>query len=268
MIEKKRKEEEVRKVPLSAIRANPHQPRKQFLPEELSDLAASIRAIGIIQPPVVRLLPEGCYELIAGERRLRAAELAGLSEINVMVRAADDAFSLEAALIENIQRADLNPIEIARALKEMVSTYQIDQETLAKKVGKKRSTVANYMRLLQLPPLIQSEVETLKISMGHAKVLLSCPDFATQQKLLDLILTAQLTVRQAEIALVKWSKKERSTSRNHADIFLADLSHQLQERLGTKVSFSGNAKEGKLMIDYFSLEDLNRILTLLNLTDP
>ena len=248
-------EEKVCQVEIQRVRSNPCQPRRQFNPEELQELAASIKAIGIIHPPVVRALPRGEYELLAGERRLRASELAGLKTISVIVRDYTCAVRAEAALIENIQRVDLNPIEIAQALKEMAESLQLTQEALAVKVGKKRSTVANYFRLLTLPQVIQDGLTAMRITMGHAKAILALEDESQQLKLFAKILNKRLTVRQTEGAASQNSMKSRN-------LFLEEVSKRLEEKLGTKVTIAGKGQRGSIRIDYYSLDDLERVLSL------
>lgn len=257
--------EEFLEVPLEAIYTNPYQPRKQFETSELNDLASSIRSVGLIHPPVVRRLPDGKYELLAGERRFRAAGIAGLTAIPVIVRSVDDVHSAQAALIENIQRVDLNPLEISKALNRMMVEFDWSQEELSHKVGKKRSTVANYLRLLTLPKNIQDALSKGLISMGHAKAILSTEGPEKQTLILTQILQDDLNVRQAEEAAKRIEEKDRKNELVYVerDIYLEHLADKIQQRLGTKVTLVGKGKGGRITIDYYNLDDLDRILNLL-----
>lgn len=253
-------------IELSQITLNPFQPRKHFSRDELEELAQSIRSIGLIQPPTVVAVPdkEGVYELIAGERRFRAAEIAGLKTIFVIVSTIDRHYSAEASLVENIQRVDLNPLEIARALRRMIIEFDYSQEELADKVGKKRSTISNYIRLLGLPKEIQDTLSKSLISMGHAKAILSLEGFERQLMLHELILASELSVREAEEAAQNIEKQPEKQPGmvSTRDCHLEELQDRIQERFGTKVSIQGSGKRGKISIDYYSLDDLDRILDL------
>jgi ParB family chromosome partitioning protein len=257
--------EEILEVPIDSIRTNPYQPRRQFQPEELEGLAASIKSVGLIHPPVVRPMEEGQgYELVAGERRLRASILAGFTRIPVLVRVSADAHSAQAALIENIQRVDLNPLEIAKALKELMEEFGWSQEELGRRVGKKRSTVANYLRLLSLPQSIQNSLYEGKLTMGHAKAILSVEGVEKQMLIHELILRDDLTVRQAEETARRIEEKDRKQALVYAekDIYLDFLAEKIQARLGTKVVIKGRGEAGQISIDYYSLDDLDRLLNL------
>lgn len=248
--------EELRLVEIKLIKTNPFQPRKTFSDESLDELAASIKEVGIIHPPVVRELPgSDGYELLAGERRLRASERAGLKAINVIVKSFTMLHSREAALIENIQRVDLNPLEIAKALKSLAEDFQWTQEEIAEKVGKKRSTIANYFRLLMLPLSIKESLAQNQITMGHAKAILSFQYEKEQLALHEKILKENLSVRQTE-ALV--AKKPKPIIEPQRDFFLEDIAKKMEERLGTKVVVTGT----KIIIDYYNLDDLDRITAL------
>lgn len=260
-------EERLVEVEISKIRVNPHQPRRHFGKEELEELAESIKALGIIQPPVVRWIEEsGAYELISGERRFRAAFLAGLKKIPVVVRGGDAYFSAEAALVENIQRVDLNPMEIAKALVDM-RRFGVTQEALADRLGKKRSTVANYFRLFDLPKTVQQELEKNSINMGHAKAILSLKGEEQQKLLCDLIIKEGLTVREAETRAQNMSERYtlEATSRpvKVQDPDLGEVESSLRDQLGTKVQLQGTFDTGRLIIDYYSKEDLERLVKLL-----
>lgn len=257
-------QEEIREIPIESIRTNPHQPRKFFNSEELEDLAASIKSVGLIHPPVVRPLEDGSYELIAGERRLRASQMAGFKSIPVHVRSSDPSHSAQAALVENIQRVDLNPLEVARALKELMTQFGWNQEELGQRVGKKRSTVANYLRLLTLPQMIQDSIRSGKISMGHAKAILSSDSVEKQILIYELILRDDLTVREAEDTARRIEEKDKKRSLVYAerDFYLEHLASKIQDRLGTKVIIHGKGKSGKITVDYYNLDDLDRLLDL------
>lgn len=257
-------QEEIKEIPIESIRTNPHQPRRQFNPEELEDLSASIKSVGLIHPPLVRPLENGLYELIAGERRLRASQMAGFKTIPVVIRAAETSHSAQAALIENIQRVDLNPLEVAKALKELMTEFGWNQEELGRRIGKKRSTVANYLRLLMLPQMIQDSISSGKLSMGHAKAILGVDGVEKQILIYELILRDDLTVRQAEDTARRIEEKEKRRSLVYAerDFYLEHLASKIQERFGTKVVFYGKGKSGRVSFDYYNLDDLDRLLNL------
>jgi ParB family chromosome partitioning protein len=259
--------EELREVELGKISINPFQPRRFFSPGELEELAASIKTVGLIQPPVVRPKQNGDeYELISGERRLRASQLAGLTKIPVVVRHTSASISAQAALIENIQRVDLNPIEIAKALRSLIENFEFRQDDLAIRVGKKRSTVANYLRLLTLPKNIQDSVTKGTISMGHAKSILSLEGFEKQNLLHELILRDELTVRETEEAALRIAEKSKKQTLTYEtrDFHLEQLAEKMQQKLGTKVTIQGKGKRGRIFIDYYNLDDLDRLISLLS----
>lgn len=263
-------QDDLREVPLSQISLNPYQPRREFKPEDLSELAESIKSVGIIHPPLVRpLLGSDTYELIAGERRFRAAQLAGLKTIPVFIRQASYALSAQAALIENIQRVDLNPLEIAKALRQLMQDFGFNQDQLAQKIGKKRSTIANYLRLLSLPSSIQNSILKEEITMGHAKAILALETEEKQHLLHRLILQDSLNVREAEQAAVRIGEKSKrqQLSYESRDFYLEQLAEKIQHRLGTKVILQGKGKKGRLIIDYYNLDDLDRLLCLLGVQD-
>lgn len=260
--------DELVEVDVADVLVNPFQPRREFDEDNLEELSNSIREVGLIHPPTVRRLTGGGYELIAGERRLRAVQRAGIQRIPVLVHAASDHRSAQAALVENFQRVDLNPIEIAAALQDMLDQQGLNHAQLANKVGKKRSTVANYLRLLTLPPTIRDSVSREVITMGHAKVILSV-EGATKQKLLhDKIVCDSLTVRQAEKEALRLSetvKPPQRVFRFGQDEHLQALEQQLQKRLGTKVQVTGSGKQGKVVVNYYGLEDLDRLTEILGI---
>lgn len=256
-------------VPLANIVVSPYQPRKNFNLEELEELAASILSVGLLHPPLVRPLPEKeRYELISGERRLRASRLAGLEKIPVYIRTTHPSISAQAALIENIQRSDLNPLDIARSLKRLMLEQGMNQEMLAKQLGKKRSTIANYLRLLQLPEEIQAHVEQTDLTMGHAKAILSLGTIEQQKHLADVILSKDLNVREAEKLAVEWKEKtSKKIQEKECNPHVTDLIQRLQERLGTRVSLSCQGNRGCISIDYYDLDDLDRLLSIFGIME-
>ena len=255
-------------IPVDKVTVNPYQPRRQFSSEELEELAESIKSVGIIHPPVVRYsFEEDCFELISGERRFRAAQIAGLTKLPVLVKVTTQKQSAQAALIENVQRIDLNPMEIADALKRLSQEYKMSQDELAKKIGKKRSTIANYMRLKYLPERIQNSLSVDEISMGHAKVILSLENEEQQLLLHDLIIRKGLTVRQAEdeSKKINTKSKKRALVYRTRDFYVEQLEEQLKELLATKVVIEEQGKKGKkgkIIIDYYNLDDLDRLLEI------
>jgi ParB family chromosome partitioning protein len=256
-------EEKLLEIDIEKIQMNPSQPRRQFCLEELQELAQSIKSVGIIHPPSVRPVENG-YELIAGERRYRAAIMAGYKKIPVVVKNGTTQLSAQAALIENVQRVDLNPIEVAQALRSLVEQYSCQQNELAEWVGKKRSTIANYLRLLGLPKSIQESVRNQVITMGHAKAILSLETSEQQTLLYHRILRDQMTVREAEQAALRLSEKVQTkrVSYQQADFYLEQLAEKIQGKLGTKVAIQGKGKGGRIAIDYHDLDDLDRLLQI------
>lgn len=258
-------QEELIEVELTRITVNPYQPRRHFEQAELEGLAQSIQSVGLLHPPLVRPLPDQqTYEIISGERRYRAAHLAGLKTIPVIVRHVPHSLSAEAALIENIQRVDLNAIEVAKALRQLITEFQLSQDVLAQRIGKKRSTVANYLRLLSLPQHIQDGISSDLITMGHAKAILALEGANKQNLLYEIILRDELTVREAEEAAQRIGEKAKKQKLTyvHRDFYLEQLAEKIQQRLGTKVNIQGKGKRGRISIDYYSLDDLDRLLVL------
>ncbi|MBA3956940.1 MAG: ParB/RepB/Spo0J family partition protein [Parachlamydiaceae bacterium] len=256
-------EEELRQVAIDRIQVNPYQPRRVFSDHELQELADSIKVVGLIHPPVVRPgIKEGDYELVSGERRLRAAKKAGFSHIPVVVRVQDHQTSAQAALIENIQRVDLNAIEIAKALKALMEQLHLNQEALALRMGKKRSTVANYLRLLTLPVSIQKSVSEGTLSMGHAKALLSLEDLEQLDLLHHRIVDEELSVRATEEIVQRLLHPPVVPKRRKPlqDLHVEQIVNQMQQKLGTKVAISGKGSTGKIVIDYYNFDDLDRLL--------
>jgi ParB family chromosome partitioning protein len=261
--------DQLKEIPLSQIRVNPHQPRRHFAATDLEELAESIRTVGIIHPPVVRELACGGYELVSGERRFQASQLAGLETVSVHIKESSCELSAQMALIENIQRVDLNPIEIAKALRSLINEFGYHQDELALRIGKKRSTVANYLRLLSLPKAIQDAVTKDIITMGHAKAILSLTTFELQNLLYDLILRDELSVRETEEAALRIAVKSKKKALVYAnrDFFLEQLAEKIQLKLGTKVYIQGKGKRGKITIDYYNLDDLDRLLELFGVNE-
>lgn len=252
-------------VPVDHIRANPHQPRKEFDEERLEELADSLKKHGLIQPITVRYIGEKRFELISGERRLRASKLAGLDEVPAYIREADDEQSMAFALIENIQREDLNPLEVAMAYKRLLEEFDYTQAEVATRVGKNRSTVANMLRLLNLPDFIQTALIKGIITIGHARALITIEDTAIQQKLLSKILKLDWTVRDVEDAvraLNTYSPKKIQKKEDSKNIFYDEISDRLRRTFSTKVNVKPKAKGGEIKIEYYSEEDLERILSI------
>ena len=261
--------ETIRQISRTQIVPSPLQPRKTFRPEELNELVDSIKERGIIQPLIVRLV-NGKYELIAGERRWRASAEAGLETLPVIVREASNRDVLELALIENLQRADLSPIEEAEAYARLMKEFTLTQEQVAQQVGKGRPVIANAVRLLTLPEQIRAWIGTGDLSVGHAKVLLGLDRAEEQLLAAERIRKENLTVRATERLIEsmragsKPATKRKAASATSEAIF-ADLEKRLQQHVGTRVRIVGKAGAGKIEIQYFSAEDLDRILGLLRL---
>jgi ParB family transcriptional regulator, chromosome partitioning protein len=252
--------------PIEEIRPNKEQPRKTFVNEKLEELAASIREKGIIQPLVV-LRKAGHYELIAGERRWRAAQKAGLREVPVVIQDVSEETALEMALIENIQREDLNAIEEADAYHALLERFSLSQEELAKRVGKERSTIANSLRLLRLPVEIKRDVAEDRISMGHARALLTLDDAEEQKGVRDEIVKGKLSVRETE-ALVKRKKTQvapKAARKQQEDPDQRDLVERIQRHFGAKVALKRSGRGGKLEISFADQKELIRIVELFNL---
>jgi ParB family chromosome partitioning protein len=251
-------------LPLAKLRANPQQPRKHFDPANLRELADSIREHGVIQPLIVEDRGDGTYIIVTGERRSRAAALAGLTEVPALIRSYTDEQRMEVSLIENIQRTDLNPLEEAAAYKQLIDLTGLSQEEVAVKVGKNRSTVANALRLLKLPLVIQESLARGELSSGHARALLAVVHPLQQTDLFHRIIASGLSVRETE-RLVAAGNRETPPSKavQSRDPVLTELEAQFIEFLGTKVSIEGDLRRGSIRIEYYSMEDLDRIQELL-----
>jgi ParB family chromosome partitioning protein len=249
--------------PVDAIEPNPNQPRRDFGETELNEMAESVREKGVITPLVVTRTETG-YQIIAGERRWRAAQKAGLDRVPVVVREATATESLELAIIENIHRKDLNPIEEALAYQRLLEEIGTTQETLGKRLGKDRSTIANLLRLLTLPPLIQKDVIDGRLSMGHARVIAGLKGGSEQMALRDLAIRKGLSVRQLEVLAQRSGPRVRSRSKeNERALYMRDLGEDLKRRLGTKVELKAQGRRGRIIIHYYSDEELERLLELL-----
>jgi len=249
--------------PVDDIEPNPNQPRRDFGETELNEMAESVREKGVITPLVVTRTETG-YQIIAGERRWRAAQKAGLDRVPVVVREVTATESLELAIIENIHRKDLNPIEEALAYQRLLEEIGTTQETLGKRLGKDRSTIANLLRLLTLPSLIQKDVIDGRLSMGHARVLAGLKGSSEQMACRDLAIKKGLSVRQLEALAQKAAARSRSRSKeSERDQYMRDLGEDLKRRLGTKVELKPQGKRGRIIIHYYSDDELDRLLELL-----
>lgn len=260
----------LRELPISEIVANTYQPRSHFDEEALVSLSASIRSVGVLQPILVRELGEDSYELIAGERRWRAAKRAGLQTIPAIVRTAEDEGSLEQALVENLHREDLGALEEAAAYQQLIEEFKLTQDQVATRVGKSRSAVANTMRLLQLPTSIQRLLGEGQLSAGHARALLGTPDRAFQEKLAKAIVSEKLTVREVEDRVREHGgTTEPETGGPTASgtkpptlvrpAPLLELEEMLSDHLDTRVAVSMGQRKGRIVIDFSTLEDLERV---------
>ncbi|HXY44432.1 MAG TPA: ParB/RepB/Spo0J family partition protein [Acidimicrobiales bacterium] len=280
-------------IPLNQIKPNPNQPRKQFAEEALTALVDSIKAVGILQPVLVRETSPGEYEIIAGERRYRAARRAGLATIPAVLRVVDDVTSLEQALVENLQREDLNPLDEAGAYQQLIEDFGLTHDEVARRVGKSRTAVTNSLRLFQLPPIVQRQVRDNLITAGHARALLASPDRALQEKLAVEVVRDGLSVRAVEdkvrtalradaAAIEDLASRQRDTrpsgpegraaappGRDGAGVTrlrppgLLDLEELLGDFLNTRVTVDMGAKHGRVVIEFANLDDLERIYRLI-----
>lgn len=255
--------ERILSLPIEKISTNPHQPRQHWNEQKLLDLADSIKANGLIQPIIVRSLNSG-FQLIAGERRLRASQMAGLKTIPAVIRDATEEQMLEWALVENIHRADLSPIERARAYQHYLKSFSLTQETAAGKLGEDRSTIANYVRLLELSDDIQKLLAAGAITMGHARALLSLEDPLQRSKLAQLIIAKKLSVRDVErqVQVLKNPPTEALKQPENPSPLIQELQQQMTQALGTKVvikTVGKKARRGKIIIEFYNLDDFDRI---------
>lgn len=253
----------ISEIAISLIKANPNQPRREFDPEALQELADSIKEIGIIQPITLRKMDDGTYQIIAGERRFRASQLAGLTAVPAYIRTADDENVMEMALVENIQREDLNAMEIALAYQHLLEEYELTQERLSERVGKKRTTVANYLRLLKLPAQIQMALKNRELDMGHARALLALDNPVEQINLFQEIQILGYSVRKVE-EIVKKSKQKtlpKESKPNEYDLLKQHLATFFQ----TDVQLTCSAKgKGKIAITFKNEQELERIIAMLD----
>lgn len=259
-------------IDINKIRLNPNQPRKSFDEDKLNELAESIRECGLIEPVIVRPAGDGIFELVAGERRFRAAVQAGMHGIPAVARVLSDRQSFEIALIENLQREDIKPLECAQAYRRLIDEFGLTQEQIADRVGKKRSTVANTLRLLSLPAQILESLGKEEITEGHARALLSVSDAEDQLKVWDRVVRKGLSVRETErlsrspeaIRRARRAIVSRATCRQGTDPNLADIEDKLRRYLGTKVKITRQDAKGKIEIEFYDDEDLIRILDLMS----
>jgi len=253
----------VTEVEVDRLMPNLYQPRQDFDQEKMDELKESIKTHGIIQPIIVRESTEG-YEIVAGERRLKAAKEIGMKKVPVIIRQFNNLKTFEIALVENIQREDLNPIDQAFAFKRLVDEFKLTHQELAEMTGKSRTFISNIVRLLNLDTWVKENVASGKISLGHAKVLLALDDKQLQQEFGKKIIEQGLSVRELERTVSRWMKKNKkiSVQRKVVQNF-PDLEKELIDRLGTKVKIIFNGKRGNLAIEFYSKEDLNRISSLL-----
>lgn len=260
-----KEEDKIVEIPLAQLRANPYQPRKSFHEEAIKELAESIREHGVIQPIVVRQALRG-FEIIAGERRFRASQLLGNATIPAVVRTYNDQQVMEIALIENVQREDLNSIEVAVAYQAIMNQFTLTQEELSLKVGKSRSHIANFLRLLGLPDEIKEYVSRGTLSMGHARALAGIKNEATRMDLADQSVAGEWSVRELEEAVQNLEDKTKVKTKSKAlkrDPFMESIEEELREKFQTTVRIKANKEKGKIELSYFGQSDLERLLELL-----
>lgn len=270
--EAEEQEGQVRLIPIDQVDRNEEQPRKYFDEEQLDELRESIETHGVLEPIIVRPV-KGRYEVVVGERRWRASQLAGLKSIPAVVRSLSDKETMEIALVENLQREDLNPLEEAEAYRRLMVEFDLTQEEVAARVGKKRSTIANRLRLLELDEEIRLEIETGRLSAGHAKVLLGVADKAKRSKLARRVIEEGLSVRALEEATKEQEAavegQPRATKRSalRVDPLLQDVEDRLQRSLGTKVRVVQNGKRGRIEISFYGPDDMERLIEVLTGAD-
>jgi len=254
---------DVQQLDIQQIIPNRYQPRTEFAETDLAELAESVKLNGLLQPILVRRKGDGIFELIAGERRLRAAKLAGLQTVAAIVRNSSDEQAMELALVENLQRKDLNPMEAARAYHRLLNEFGFTQDHVAQRIGKDRSSVANIVRLVNLPHEVQELVALGHLTMGHAKVLLGLTKAEAQIKFARQIADAQLSVRQAEKIITGQAHSVKGKRGSRHPKPYPDLEEKLQRRLGTRVSIVKSRSGGKIILDYFTPVELDRLIDLL-----
>jgi len=251
-------------ISVSAVKSNPDQPRRDFNETEIRELAESIKSAGLIQPVIVRRVDDD-YVIVAGERRLRASQMAGFRKIKAIVMTAGEEENLILSLVENIQRTDLNPLEEAEAYKILSGRFKLKQQNIADRIGKDRATIANTMRLLNLPDEIKTGLMKGKISAGHAKILLSLKSSGKQKDLYYEVINKGLSVRDLEKIIINTDKKGQASKSNKSskDPHLREIEEKLISYLGTKVEVRHSGEKGKIEISYFSLDDFDRIMDLI-----
>jgi len=256
-------EDQIVQIDIRDLRPNPYQPRRTFNEEKLQELCNSIREHGILQPLIVRRSQVKGFDIVAGERRYRAAKMAGLQVVPAVVRDLSDVLLMEIALIENLQREDLNPIEIADAYAKLIEKCHLTQDELAKRVGQSRSHITNMLRLLQLPAQIQDMVSRGTLTMGHARALLSVEDAEEQLRLAEQTVKEAWSVRKLEMVIYQPKKVSRETDKPALPTEYRRYQEQVQAYLGTSVRIQPGKKRGKIEIDYYSEDDLRRIMDLM-----
>lgn len=254
-------------IPVNSISTNPHNPRTHFNEELLQELADSIKQMGVVQPITVRKNEDGLFQIISGERRFRAAKLAGMKKIPAYIREADDNQMLEMALVENIQREDLDPIEVGLSYQRLMDECGFTQEQLSERIGKKRATIANYIRLLKLPPEVQSGLKKNDLSMGHARAIIGIEDEKTCVSVYKRIVSEELSVRQTEELVRDLAKKdeeqEKKSDKPEKNDDFNELQEKIQATLGSNVQFKRDVKgKGKIVISFNSDAELERIMNL------
>lgn len=257
---------EVEEILLTQIEANPYQPRKDFIEEDLADLVQSIKTYGIIQPITLRKLSHDKYQIISGERRFRASKIVGLKSVPSYLRTADDQLMLEMALVENIQRADLNAIEVAISYQRLIDECNLTHDSMSERVGKKRSSITNYLRLLKLPPQLQQGLKERKMSMGHARALAGIDDIAVQLSVYGELLAKELSVRATEELIRSFKEpKAKSAKNTPAELPLEykKVKGNLEDKLETRIKLTVDKKgKGSITIPFASTKDLNRLLDI------
>lgn len=261
--EKQTTSEKPQEISLNLIDRNTNQPRKLFNEDLLNELAQSIKVHGVIQP-IILVKKDNRYMIVSGERRFRASKMAGLKTIPAIIRSYTESEIAEIALIENLQREDLNPIESAKAIKELIENFKLTQEEVSERIGKSRSAVTNTLRLLALEPEVIKLIENGKLSAGHGKILVSIEDKDTQVRIANMAVDGKISVRELEKYLQVMANRSPKTQKiKTPSIELVDFAKDLQQRLATKVQIKGTEQKGKIVIDYYNREDLDRLYTLL-----